>query len=134
MTQTQTATTHFTAVGRVIVTVSDQDKAIEFYCNTLGFEKLSDTPYGNGDRWIEVAPAGALTAISLVLPMGENQPGGQTGIVLFTTDVDADHAVLQARGVDVDAEIMRGGGPVPPMFWFRDRDGNILLVVEPQLP
>ena len=35
-----------------------------------------------------------------------------------------------ARGVDVDAEVSRMGDPVPPMFWFRDQDGNTLLLVE----
>jgi predicted enzyme related to lactoylglutathione lyase len=46
-----------------------------------------------------------------------------------TEDIDADHAALQARGVDVDAEVMRMGDPVPPMFFFRDQDGNRLLIV-----
>ena len=47
-----------------------------------------------------------------------------------TQDVDTDHADLKARGVDVDPEVMRMGGPVPPMFWFRDEDGNKLLIVQ----
>jgi hypothetical protein len=46
-------------------------------------------------------------------------------------DVDATHAELRSRGVDVDAEILRMGDPVPPMFWFRDPDGHALLVVQP---
>jgi hypothetical protein len=51
--------------------------------------------------------------------------------VAFTTeDIDADHASLKARGVDVDEEVMRMGGPVPPMFFFRDGDANTLLMVE----
>jgi len=37
---------------------------------------------------------------------------------------------MKSLGIDVDPEIMRMGGPVPPMFWFRDADGNTLLVVE----
>jgi predicted enzyme related to lactoylglutathione lyase len=48
-----------------------------------------------------------------------------------TDDVDADHAQLRERGVDVDEEVMRMGGPVPPMFFFRDPDGNEFIVVEP---
>ena len=49
----------------------------------------------------------------------------------FTTeDIDADHASLKASGVDVDEEVMRMGAPVPPMFFFRDGDGNTLLIVQ----
>ena len=56
--------------------------------------------------------------------------GVQTGISLTTGDIDATHAELRAAGVDVDAEVSRIGEPVPPMFWFRDPDGNTLLIVE----
>ena len=129
MSQTTNAT-HITAISRVIVTVADQDRAIDFYTTKLGFEKITDVPYGNGDRWVEVAVPGATTtAIALVTPMGSNTPGGNTGVVLASSNLDADHADLKARGVDVDAEIMRNGDPVPPMFWLRDQDGNILLIV-----
>jgi hypothetical protein len=37
---------------------------------------------------------------------------------------------MKSNGVDVDAEVSRMGDPVPPMFWFRDPDGNSLMVVE----
>ncbi len=56
--------------------------------------------------------------------------GVETGISLSTDDIDATYAHMQGAGVDVDAEVMRMGDPVPPMFFFRDPDGNTLLVVE----
>jgi catechol 2,3-dioxygenase-like lactoylglutathione lyase family enzyme len=123
--------TRISKIGTVVVPVSDQDRAIEFYVNTLGFEVRTDTPFGNGYRWVEVAPAGADTTIAIV-PPPPGKPAGnvETGIALNTADVDADHADLKARGVDVDAEVGRMGDPVPPMFWFRDPDGNSLLIVE----
>ena len=129
MTQTESRT-HLTQVGRVMVPVADQDRAIEFYVDKLGFEKRADTPYGDGDRWVEVAPPGGTTAIALVPPREGDPAGVETRIALSTEDIDADHADLRARGVDVDAEVMRMGGPVPPMFFLRDQDGNRLLVVE----
>ena len=49
---------------------------------------------------------------------------------LATADADADHAALAAAGADVDAEVMRWGGGMPPMFTFRDPDGNPFRVVE----
>ena len=121
-----------TGVGRVMVVVSDQDRAIHFYVDKLGFEKHADIPYGNGDRWVEVGPAGATTLIALVPPRAgsPDQPGGDTRIALTTKDIDRDHAELKALGVDVDETIMRMGDPVPPMFWLRDQDGNTLMLVQ----
>lgn len=124
------AKTHVTKVGTVMVPVSDQDRAVEFYVEKLGFEKTSDIPFGHGDRWIEVSPPGADTTVALVKPREGEPVGIDTRIGYTTDDVDADHAELKARGVDVDAEVMRMGDPVPPMFFFRDLDGNNGLIVQ----
>jgi catechol 2,3-dioxygenase-like lactoylglutathione lyase family enzyme len=123
---------HLSQVGRVCVTVADTDRAIDFYVNTLGFEKVVDVPMGDAARWVEVALPGTVTTIALAPPPpGDAAGGSQTGICLDTPDVDADHATLKAAGVDVDAEVTRWGGPVPPMFWLRDPDANSLIVVQP---
>jgi catechol 2,3-dioxygenase-like lactoylglutathione lyase family enzyme len=123
--------TRINKVGTVVIPVTDQDGMIEFYVEKLGFEKRADVPFGNGYRWVEVAPAGAVTTIALA-PPPEGTPTGnaQTGIGLNTNDIDADHADLKAQGVDVDPEVTRQGDPVPPLFWFRDPEGNVLMVVE----
>jgi catechol 2,3-dioxygenase-like lactoylglutathione lyase family enzyme len=127
-----TSTLNLTQVGRVCITVADTDRAIDFYVDRLGFEKVVDVPMGEDMRWVEVAIAGTPTTIALAPPpQGQTAGGGQTGICLDTTDVDADHAVLKAAGIDVDEQVTRYGGPVPPMFWLRDPDGNSLIVVEP---
>ena len=119
-------------VGRVAVTVADTDRAIDFYVETLGFEKVVDVPMGDAGRWVEVALPGAPTTIALAPPPPGTDAGGRdTGICLDTSDVDADHATLKAAGADVDDEVARWGGPVPPMFWLRDPDGNSLIVVQP---
>ena len=119
-------------VGRVCVVISDTDRAIEFYVGTLGFEKAVDVPMGPNMRWVEVAVPGATTTIALAPPPeGKEAGGAETGIILDTSDVNADHAALKAAGVDVDDEVSRMGGAVPPMFWLRDPDGNSLIVVEP---
>lgn len=117
-------------IGTVIVPVSDQDRAIEFYVQKLGFEKRNDTPFGNGDRWVEVAPPGASTTLAIVAPRGGEPVGIETRVGWATDDADASHASLQAQGVDVDAEVMRMGDPVPPMFFFRDPDANKFMVIE----
>jgi catechol 2,3-dioxygenase-like lactoylglutathione lyase family enzyme len=122
--------TTVTQIGTVMVPVADQDRAIEFYTQKLGFELRADTPFGNGDRWVEVAPAGASTTVALVTPMEGQGVGVESRIAFTSRDCDADHATLREAGVDVDPEIMRMGGPVPPMFFFRDVDGNRLLLVQ----
>jgi len=128
-----TSTLNLTQVGRVCVTVADTDRAIDFYVDKLGFEKVVDVPMGPDQRWVEVAIAGTPTTIALAPPpQGQTAGAAQTGIILDTSDVDADHAALKAAGVDVDDEVTRYGDPVPPMFWLRDPDGNSLIVVQPQ--
>jgi len=119
-------------VGRVCVTVADTDRALDFYVGTLGFEKVVDVPMGPGMRWVEVKVGDAQTTIAIAPPPEGRQAGGsQTGIILDTSDLDADHAALKAAGVDVDDEVTRFGDPVPPMFWLRDPDGNSLIIVQP---
>jgi catechol 2,3-dioxygenase-like lactoylglutathione lyase family enzyme len=117
-------------IATVIVPVSDQDRAVEFYVEKLGFVKRVDVPFGNGYRWVEVAPGDAVTTIALA-PPPEGKPAGnrETGISLYTDDIDAYHVELKANGVDVDQEVSRMGDPVPPLFWLRDPEGNSLMVV-----
>ena len=129
---TVTSQLNISKVGRVCVTVADTDRAIDFYVGTLGFEKVVDEPMGPDMRWVEVQVSGAETTIALAPPPPGQQAGGsQTGICFDTSDVDAAHAALKEAGADVDDEVTRFGGPVPPMFWLRDPDGNSLIVVQP---
>ena len=121
-----------THVGRIMVPVADQDAAIAFYTDTLGFSLAADVPFGDGERWVEVGPPGGGAAIALVPARGDYQPGRMTGIALVSSDPRADHAELSEKGVDVDAELMGGDGTVPLLFFFRDGDANHLMVVEAQ--
>jgi catechol 2,3-dioxygenase-like lactoylglutathione lyase family enzyme len=140
-----TRATRISEVATVFVPVSDQERALEFYLDKLGFEKRADFHYGEGRRWVEVTPPGATNGIALV-PASEGRAvgGDQTHCALATEDIEADHAALRARGVDVDEQIARTGtprsglisidvsvpDPVPAQFFLRDPDGNRFLVVE----
>ena len=141
MTEKMTDTTKMTRISQVatvFVPVADQERALEFYLDKLGFEKRADFTYGEGSCWIEVAPPGSEIAIALVPPSeGKSDRGDEAHCALTTKDIEADHATLRARGVDVDAEIARKGkrrsglvsieATVPdlvPQFLFRDPDGN----------
>jgi catechol 2,3-dioxygenase-like lactoylglutathione lyase family enzyme len=119
-----------TQMGRVIVPVADQDEAIAFYTSKLGFSVTADVPFGEGDRWVEVASPGGGTSIALSPPQRDYQPGRMTGIALESPDARADHAELKENDVDVDEELMGGDGTVPLLFFFRDHDANQLMIVE----
>lgn len=124
-------TRRISKVANVVIPVADVDRAIDFYTGPLGLEKRTDIPFGDQYRWVEVAPPGAETVIAIAPPGPDGQTGGrQTGISLQTDDIDTMHAELRNAGVDVDSEISRLGAPIPPMFWLRDPEGNVLLIVE----
>ena len=127
----------------VMIPTTNQERSIAFY-ESLGFEKRNDVPWSDGYRWVELYPPGAPTGVALVPPGPGDPVPIQTGIILDTDDIDDTHAALRSKGVDVDADVARVGAaieirigavqtadPVPPMFWFRDPDGNSLLVVQP---
>jgi catechol 2,3-dioxygenase-like lactoylglutathione lyase family enzyme len=123
---------HIKHVGVIGVYVTDVDAAIGFFVEQLGFELRDDTSYGEGMRWVEVAPAGAQTMLTLSSPTGPDDPQpGDTPLITFDVD-DLDAAVdeLRGKGVDVDEERFPAPPPVPPMIFFRDPDGNRFLLVE----
>ena len=122
------AVAHITEIRTAGVPTTDQDRALDFYVGKLGFEKRIDEPFGDGNRWIEVAPSGAATTVAL-LPTPPGSPVGiDTNIRFTTTDAEGDHTSMSKAGVDVD-EVMHWPG-VPPMVTFRDPDGNTLYLVE----
>jgi catechol 2,3-dioxygenase-like lactoylglutathione lyase family enzyme len=131
---------HVTQVATVMVPVTDQDRALAFFVDALGFEKRADFEYADGERWVEVAPPGAASQVTLVQARDGRAAGIETGLSFNSTDVEADHAALRARGVDVDAAILGEDDPpvpwaggvlagIPPMFLVRDPDGNSFLIV-----
>jgi catechol 2,3-dioxygenase-like lactoylglutathione lyase family enzyme len=130
MTDTTKAPTTVSDIGVAMFSVADQDAALAFYTERLGFELRADTRFGeHGEmRWLEVAPPGSRARLALNPPMGAAPGGG--GIGVETTDVLAEHARLSAiGGIDLDPAPMRTPG-APLMFMVRDPDGNTVVVVE----
>jgi lactoylglutathione lyase len=121
--------THVTGIRAVSIPVEDQDDALRFYVDTLGFTTLRDTTTPNGSRFIELAPGDTSVVITLE-PAAPNVTRGAIGIRFTTGDADDAHAALVAAGVDTD-EILRWPG-VPAMFAFRDPDGNAFSITEIQ--
>ncbi|GAA4121130.1 VOC family protein [Knoellia locipacati] len=117
----------FTDVRACAVGVSDTDAAIAFFTGRLGFEVRMDVPMGGTVRWVEVAPPGATTSVAL-LSAGGPGVGTDTGIRFAVTDATALHASLRESGVDVDELVVSDWAP--PMFDFRDPDGNTYYASE----
>ena len=117
----------FTGVSTVAIPVTDQDKAKAMY-EGLGMETRFDADLGDGFRWVEVAPAGAVTSIALVATGDDLPTGIDTGIRLVTPDARAAHAELTKLGLEV-GELL-DWETAPLMFSFRDPDGNRLYVSE----
>jgi lactoylglutathione lyase len=115
-------------VRTIGINVADQDAAIEFFVDTLGFEKRLDAPISDTMRWIEVAPPGAATSLALNASEDPSSSGVDTGIRFTVPDAGAEHAAMSARGVNV-GELLRWEG-VPPMYTFDDPDGNRFYIVE----
>jgi catechol 2,3-dioxygenase-like lactoylglutathione lyase family enzyme len=86
-------------ISLVCLTTADQDRAIAFYVDVLGFEKRTDTPFGNGYRWVEVYPPEGETGIALAPPpdSATTAGGANTGITITTDDVDGSHACGRRR-------------------------------------
>jgi lactoylglutathione lyase len=120
-------TTHITGIRTISIPVDDQDAALRFYTETLGFKVLRDNPTPNGGRWIELAPGGDNVVVTLE-PAAPGLTRGAIGIRFTTDDAEAAHEALVGAGVDAD-EILRWPG-VPAMFAFRDPDGNAFSITE----
>ena len=117
-------------IGVAMFTVADQDAALAFYTEKLGFEVRSDMRFGENNemRWLEVAPPGSHARLALNPPMGGQPGGGSIGVE--TADVMGEHQRLSALGgIDLDPEPMRMPG-APLLFMLRDPDGNHIAVVE----
>jgi lactoylglutathione lyase len=126
--QTQVPTT-ISNIGVAMFAIADQDAAIAFYTQTLGWELRADVVVEEGGyRWVEVAPPGSTARLALNPPMG-GEPGG-SAVGVETPDVEAEYARASALDGVTVGEMMGGAGPVPRMFSIQDPDGNQIWVVQ----
>ena len=108
------------------VPVTNHDRARTFYVDRLGFDLISDRPMGAGGRWVQVAPKGAETSITLVSGFETMPPGSVKGIVLETDDLVADVAALRDRGVEIEGKVEEA--PWGRWVTFDDPDGNGIIL------
>ena len=112
----------------VSVPVSDQQRSKLFYRDVVGFELVREEPMGPGQSWIQLAPRGCLTTITLVTWFETMKPGGLQGVMLNVTDIERDHKLLSERGLQL-AEIQQQ--PWGRFTTFQDPDGNGWILRQP---
>lgn len=107
----------------VSVPVRDQDKALIFYTEKLGFKVATDQPMGPTQRWIELKINGAETELVLFTPPGhEDRIGGFVPLSFQCDNVESTHRELAERGVEFVQPPKKEGWGTSAIF--KDVDGN----------
>ena len=117
------------------IIVSDRERALGFYRDTLGWKVRDTEDIGDGVRFVTVVIPGDSVGIQLGLPtdadtqeaVARRQPGGHTGISIMTDDIQGDYDRLTAKGVTFTtppADMPWG----MTATWFHDPDGNVFFL------
>ena len=110
----------------VSIPVADQDRALAFYMEVLGFRLLTDQPFNEKQRWVELGIPGAETRVVLFRFGDKLQPGGMLNVTLWADDVETTARELQAKGVEFVMEPKRMIYGTTSIF--KDIDGNHLVL------
>ena len=110
----------------VSIPVTDQDRALKFYTETLGFRLMTDQPFSAEQRWIELGIPGAETRVVLFRFGDELKPGSQMNISFWTDDVEGTFRELKSKGVSFLKEPKKEGWGTAAIF--TDPDGNRFVV------
>lgn len=114
----------------VTIPVRDQDRALEFYTKKLGMRVLTDSPFDDNQRWIELSIPRADTRVVLFTASAhEHLIGGIMNITFVADDVIATAAELKARGVEFVQEPQKADWGTAAVF--KDQDGNVFALSTP---
>ena len=124
-------------VGGMMVYVSDQGQAVKFYSEKLGFDIMVNMPF-KGGKWIEVAPQGSETTLSLMVPNSKMLPpedveaakngiGTSTGIWFYSDNIHSEFEELKKKGVDITEPEQQDWGGF--MSRVKDPDGNAFSLI-----
>ena len=111
----------------VSIPVADQNRALDFYTEKLGFTIITDQPFDDKQRWIELRVPKAETRVVLFTAEGEEKRIGTFMNVSYACDdIDKTYAEMKARGVEFN-------GPPEKEPWgayaiFKDSEGNSFVV------
>ena len=115
------------SVKFVSIPVRDQNKALDFYTKKLGFQIMTDQPFGDGQRWIELRIPGADTQVVLFTPQGqEDRIGSFSGVSFLSDNVQKTYDDLSARGVEFSQPPKKESWGTSAIF--KDSDGNMFVL------
>ncbi|MCM3291370.1 VOC family protein [Paenibacillus sp. MER 180] len=120
-------------IGQVMLYVNDQDQAVQFWTEKVGFIVVSEDNNGHGMKWIEIAPAqGAQTSFvlhnkQLIAEMQPELNLGTPSIMLFSDNLDALYEDFKNKGITVGDVVTMPGARV---FNFADDENNYFAVME----
>jgi predicted enzyme related to lactoylglutathione lyase len=111
------------AIDIVTIPVRDQDAALKFYTEKLGFKIATNQPFDGKQRWIELLIPGAETRIALFTPPGhESRVGGFQPLTFRCDDCISTADTLKSRGVKIVTDPKKEVWGT--MAKFKDPDGN----------
>jgi uncharacterized glyoxalase superfamily protein PhnB len=124
-------------IGGIVIFVSNQAKAIEFYTQKLGFDVKGEYPYKK-TKWVEVGPKTSTTTISLMEPhpdmmtneeieQAKKEIGTMTTLWFYTKDINNTYKELQEKGVNITEPKKQDWGGI--MSHIKDQDNNILTLI-----
>jgi predicted enzyme related to lactoylglutathione lyase len=109
------------------IPVNDQDTALEFYTEKLGFSIITDQPFSDNQRWIELGIPGAETRVALLTAQGqEDRIGTFSNIVFASEDVEATYKALHGKGVEFVQPPKKEGWGTFAIFKDADRNQFVL--------
>lgn len=125
------------SIGGIVIFVSNQARAIEFYTQKLGFDVKGEYPYKN-TKWVEVAPKNSSTTISLMEPNNDmmtneeieqarKEIGTMTSLWFYTKNINDTYKELQEKGVNITEPKKQNWGGI--MSQIKDQDNNILTLI-----
>jgi catechol 2,3-dioxygenase-like lactoylglutathione lyase family enzyme len=110
----------------VSIPVADQERALRFYTETLGFRVLTDQPFSDKQRWIELGIPGADTRVVLFQFGDHLKPGETLNLSLWADDVEATATELKSKGVEFVMEPRQQH--YGTICIFKDVDGNKIMM------
>lgn len=113
----------------VSIPVADQNRALDFYTDKLGFTIITDQPFNEKQRWIELRVPKAETRVVLFTPPGEEgRVGSFMNMSYSCDDIEKSYEELKARGVEFEGALEKQ--PWGTYAIFKDSEGNSFVLSE----
>jgi catechol 2,3-dioxygenase-like lactoylglutathione lyase family enzyme len=108
------------------IPVADQDRALAFYTEKLGFRVLTDQPFDDKQRWIELGIPGADSRVVLFRFGDSLKPGSWMNVTFWTDDVEGTARELESEGVELTMKPTKQAWGTSAAF--KDSEGNSFLI------